>query len=160
MGRSEGDMSARAKAKFKIPGFLKADARLIGTWKSDRKRTFAEWNWKKDTPPKKRKLLKSFFGKCEITYTRNRVVKRIPQRDFETSQRYAVLATDEASVAILVFGGLEIKNRRKYWLGGVEIVEEMMSKPEIVHVHFCKEHFWISVGNGRCREFYRRIRPR
>jgi hypothetical protein len=153
-------MAERSKAKIKIPGFLKPDPRLIGTWKSDKRRTFSEWSWKKNTSPRRKEALRSRFGKHELTFTRSRLVSKLPHRKWETAQQYCVLATDETSVAILQFGELEIKNRHKYWELGLAMVEQWMSQPQIMHLHFDKKHFWISIGNGRCREFYRRIRTR
>jgi len=151
-------LRSQAKTKFEVPGFRQADPRLIGTWISDNRRTFAEWNRKGKPPLEKYKRLRALFGPCEIKYTPSRVVKRLPRHNFETSQKYCVLAVDETSVAILPFGRLETKNRRKYWNEGLEIVQEI--KPEIVHIHFVKEHYWISMGNAGSREFYRRIGAR
>lgn len=148
------------KSKFKIPGFLKADPRLIGTWKSDKRRTFAEWCWKKNTSPRRKEALRSFFGKHEIIFTRSRLVSRLPHRKWEAAQRYCVLATDETTVAILQFGGLEIRNRHQYDELDLAMAKECMPQAQIMHMHFDKEHFWISIGNGRCREFYRKIRRR
>jgi hypothetical protein len=37
------------------------------------------------------------------------------------------------------------------------MVKEFMSKPEIKHIHFCEDYYWISFGNGKHREFFRKI---
>jgi hypothetical protein len=151
-------MHPRVNVKSDLPHFPKIDKRLLGTWKSDKRRTFAEWNWKKNTPPKKREKLKSFFGKLEITYTRTRVISALRHRKWEQTRRYAVLATDDTSVAIVQFGKTEVKDRRRYDLANLEFLEEFCSKPQIEHIHFDKKHFWVSLGNGRNREFFRKIR--
>lgn len=147
-----------AKAKSSLPRFPKTDKRLLGTWKSDRRRTFAEWSWKKNTSSKKKKKLKSFFGKLEVSYTRSKVVFKLGHRKWEQSRRYAVLATDETSVAIISFGELEVKNRKKHWVYGLQLVKELNSKPSLQLIHFDKKHYWIALGNGRNREFFRKIR--
>jgi hypothetical protein len=90
-------------AKVIQPTFPKNDKRLLGVWKSDRRRTFADWRWKKNTPPRKRARLKAFFGKLEITYTRNKIHCRIPRSESENARRYIILGIDEESVAIAIF---------------------------------------------------------
>ena len=52
-------------------------------------------------------------------------------------QRYQVVARDNASVAILIEGGTD-------------------RGPTISHIHFEGNYFWISIGNGRLREFFRK----
>jgi hypothetical protein len=151
-------MPVNAKARVAPPRFPKTDKRLLGTWKSDKRRTFAEWNWKKGATPKKKAKLKSFFGKLEVTYTRTKVISLLRHKKWEQERRYAVLGLDEKSVAIIEFGELEIKNRRKYWNEGLKIIKEFCSQPEIKHIHFDKNHFWVSLGNGRNREFFRKTR--
>jgi len=145
-------------AKAIQPRFPKTDKRLLGVWKSDKRRTFAEWNWKTRTPPWKKARLKSFFGKAEITYTRNMVHSKLPHRNFEHARQYTILGLDETSVAEVEFGELQIKNRHKYWGEGLKIIKEHFSKPEIKHIHFDKDYFWILIGTGKHREFYQKIR--
>ena len=151
-------MSANATTRTKFPVFPKIDKRLLGTWKSDKRRTFAEWNWKKGTPPQKKAKLKSFFGKLEITYTCTKVISVLRHRQWERARRYAVLATDDTSVVLVQFGKMEIKGRRRYDLVNLQILEESCSKPQIEHIHFDRKYFWVSLGNGRNREFFRKIR--
>jgi hypothetical protein len=146
------------KTKSELPRFPGADKRLLGTWKSDKRRTFAEWNWKKNTSPKKKAQLKSFFGNLEITYTRTKVVSVLRYRKWAQARRYAVLATDDTSVVIVRFGKAEVKDRQKYDLDNLKILEEVCSKPQLEHIHFDRKYFWVSLGNGRNREFFRKIR--
>lgn len=143
----------------KPPHSPKIDKRLLDTWKSDARRTFAEWNWKRNTTATKRARFKSFFGKLEITYTRNRIISKFPQQQWEQSQRYAVLGTDKNSVAIVIFGKLKIKNRKRYDPLNLAILEDChLSDARIEHVHFGDGCYWVSIGNGRNREFFRRIK--
>jgi hypothetical protein len=41
-------------AKAEQPSFPKWDKRLLGVWKSDRRRTFRDWTWTKKLTPQKR----------------------------------------------------------------------------------------------------------
>jgi hypothetical protein len=116
-------MSANATKRAKFPIFPRTDKRLLGTWKSDKKRTFAEWNWGKCVSPKRKARLKSFFGKLEITYTRTKVISVLRHRKWEQARKYAVLANDDASVAIVQFGKMEVKDRRGYDLANLEFLE-------------------------------------
>jgi hypothetical protein len=143
--------------KAGAPKFSKTDKRLLGKWKSDKRKTFADWNWKPNTPPLKKRKLKSFFGNLILTFTRTRIVYDLPHRKWQRSWRYAVLGVDETSAAIIVLGKPEIKNRGKYSRASLQIVEDFWSKPEIQHIHFEKKWFWASIGIGRNREFFRKL---
>ena len=146
-------------SKTKRPNFPKYDRRLLGVWKSDRQRTIGEWTWRKKLTPQKRKLFEAIFGKLEITYTRSKVIQTLRHRQWEQSRRYVVVATDETSVAIVQFGKLEIKNRRRYDKETLKFSQELVpSSPSISHIHFEKNHFWISLGNGKNREFFKKIK--
>jgi hypothetical protein len=134
----------------------RTDRRLLGTWKSDDKRTLKEWTWKRSLSARKRKKFKSIFGKLEVTYTRTKISSRLGPRDWESWRRYSVLAADETSVAILEFGNLRIKNSGNYDPLCMDLVKELCSKPAIHHIHFEGEHYWISLGKNR--EFFRKIR--
>jgi hypothetical protein len=144
--------------KSVLPRFPKIDKRLLGTWKSDRKRTFAEWNWRTGISPEKKEELKSIFGKLLITYTRSRVIWNLPYRKWVTARRYATLGADETSVAIVIFGKRHVKNAQKYDRINLEIVNEFWSELKIQQIHFTGNHYWISIGGGKNREFFRKIR--
>jgi hypothetical protein len=145
-------------AKAVQPRFPKFDRRLLGVWKSDRKRTFQEWSWEKNITLQKKRRLQSLFGKLEVTYTRNKIITTLRHRKWEQSGRYQIVATDETSVAIAKFGRIQVKNRRNYDPFCLKMAEEIFSpKPTIVHIHFDRKHYWISLGNGRNREFFRKI---
>lgn len=147
--------------KSDIPRFAKTDKRLLGTWKSDRTRTFNEWKWTKKLSSKRMERFQALFGKLEITYSRTRVTSSLNYRHWEQSRRYMLVAADKESVAIVNFGKLRIKNRQNYDLENLKFVEESLySIHSIQHIHFDKNHYWISLGNGRNREFFRKIRDR
>ena len=137
----------------------KIDRRLLGSWKSDAKRTFADWSWKKGTTSVGKARLKSLFGKLEITYTRNRIISRLPHLQWEEAQRYTMLGTDAESAAIVIFGKHKIKDRKKYDPLNLAILEDCPVPDErIEHIHFGKDYYWVYVGNGRNREFFRRMK--
>jgi len=113
----------------------KTDRRLLGTWRSDRRRTLKEWVWRPGTTAKQRKFITDMFGHLTIRYTRHRM--RSEFKGHRDSQPYEVIGTDSDSVAIMVYVG---------WM------EERM----IYHIHFEGDrHYWIAIG--RQREWFRRV---
>jgi hypothetical protein len=116
----------------------KTCSRLLGIWKSDRKRTSDEAFRGRRVSERRRKAFAKLFGILRVTYTRTRIHSEF-DGPRETA-RYEILAMDEHSVAIRTF-------------------DSKSGKPEICHIHFEGEsRYWISLGGFR--EFFRRIRPR
>ena len=148
-------MSTHPKAKSILPKFPKTDKRLLGTWKSDARRTLKDWRWKKGLSPQRIKKCKTFFGKSEAIYTKTKIISRLRHRNWESTRRYAVLGMDKDSVAIMEFGELAVKkSRKRYELSPLEFAEEL-AQPRITHIHFTDDYYWISYGKNR--EFYRKI---
>jgi hypothetical protein len=114
---------------------IKTDKRLLGTWKSDRRKTMAEWNWPKGYPTQKRKKVAAMFGKLTIRYTRTRIYSEF--EDLRESDSYQVVAADSDSVAIVCWSSLLKENR-------------------IWHLHFEGDFFWIAIGP--CREWFKRVK--
>jgi len=54
--------------------------------------------------------------------------------------RYLVLAKDTSSVAILSC--------------------DSIAGEQIHHIHFEGSHYWILLGSGKVREFFKRVRPK
>jgi len=127
----------------------------LGTWKSDAARTLAEWKSLKNL-----RTLKAVFGKLEISYGRDKVVAALPDQQWKQSRRYKVLGVDEKSVAIVQYGKVEVEGRDRYWQEGLRAIEKMHSKPTIGHIHFEGDHFWVLIGDGKNREFFRRVRKK
>lgn len=116
------------------------DARLIGVWKSDAKRTMNGWVFPAGTPPRRRKAIAGIFGKLVVEYTPSRILTEYDGH--KESCRYKVLGKDMDSVAIL------------WWdEGGPELAE-------IDHVHFHKKYFWVALPGGHNVEWFRRVRSR
>lgn len=133
----------------------KVDRRLIGSWKSDGPRTRRDWRWRKPRSVKKRAAFLKIFGKLEVTFGRRWVHVRL--NDWETAQRYQLLASDESSVAILNYGELRIKDRARYWAVNLDILQEFASVATIQQIHFDESGSWISLGGNR--EFFKRVKP-
>jgi len=113
------------------------DKRLLGTWRTDRGRTVAEWRFSKRLTPQKRRKFLAIFGKLRVTYTRTRI--RGIYEDYRFTQRYEVVAMDSDSVAIR-YEDTQVTGQ---W--------------RIQHVHFeGQTHYWIALG--RNREWFRRVK--
>ena len=111
-------------------------------------------------PPEKKKQVQACFGNLEISYARTKIIMTLRYRKWEQARRYKVVAADETSVAIVQFGEMGIKNREKYDPEHLKLVEKMFPPtPVIQHIHFEKNHYWISLGTGKNREFFKRIDP-
>lgn len=111
------------------------DSRLIGTWRSDAHKTALELAARRDiTALKKRKLL-PLFGKLELRFTRNRCYASLNGQI--SVNRYSVLAKDVSSVALLM--------------------STRFAGKQIAHIHFEGSHYWVILGSGRMREFFKRI---
>ena len=151
-------MPSRSKPDSGFPKIPKVDRRLIGTWKSDARRTIAEWTWRKKPSRQNLKALEFIFGKLQVTFDRSREISRLPDRKWKQSQRYKVLGVDGGSVAIILYGGLEIKDRKRYPLDGLRKLEKLYPDAQIKQIHFGENSFWVSLGDGKNREFFKRIR--
>lgn len=114
------------------------DSRLIGTWRSDGRKTAKEIAARRDLPANKTIKLRGLFGKLELRYTASHCYARLG--DYVSVNRYTVVAKDERSAALIVFNRLEGKH--------------------IVQIHFAGDHYWIILGSGRTREFFKRVSPR
>ena len=110
------------------------EPRLIGSWKSDARKTAREIDARADIPLSKKSRLKKLMGKLELRYTRNRCYAKLGGHI--TLMRFSVVARDESSVAIVTVGPI---------LGR-----------QIVHIHFEDEYYWVCLGN--IREYFRQVK--
>jgi hypothetical protein len=111
------------------------DLRLIGSWGSDAHKTSLEIAARRDITTAKKKKLLRFFGKLKLRYTPTRCYSSLNGQI--SVNRYTFVAKDSSSVALLVSN---------------PIVGE-----QIVHIHFEGNHYWIVLGSGRMREFFKRM---
>jgi hypothetical protein len=112
------------------------DLRLIGTWRSDARRTSSEIAARRDIPSSKKSTLRRLFGKLELRYSRTHCRSQLGT--FVTVNRYTVVAKDSSSVAVVSEGPIAGK--------------------EIFHIHFEGDYYWVCLGSGRMREFFKRIK--
>ena len=111
------------------------DKRLLGTWKSDLRRTAREARARHLVPEEKIKNFKRLFGKLPLRFTRTRIY-----RDFEGEKSvlpYRMVAKDAYSVAILAPG--------------------LFEEEEIWHIHFDGPYHWVWPNMARFPEYFKRV---
>lgn len=112
------------------------DERLIGTWRSDRRRTLSEWVDARRPTPKLRKVTADIFGHLTLRFTKSRLYSDF--KGYRDVQEYTVVASDSDSVAIV------------HW-------DSLLEERRIMHIHFEGRHYWVILGRGRNREFFRKL---
>jgi hypothetical protein len=110
------------------------DRRLLGTWKSDRRRTFKDHVFKPGVSAQAMHKLKALFGKLTIWWGHRRF--RTEMDGVKSSGEYEVIARDASSVV-------------------VRYVDTLLGE-RIQQIHFEGKHYWIHV-HGNLREFFRRV---
>jgi hypothetical protein len=121
------------------------DRRLLGSWKSDKRRTLRELRKFKGFPEKTIQLLgKKIYGR--LIHRWERTTLKTSMGGAFSSQKYSVLAKDEGSVALWIAADPES------WL------EE---KDHILHLRFDgPDWYWIPVlcfRHGLSREWFKRL---
>jgi hypothetical protein len=111
------------------------DSRLIGTWRSDARRTALDVAARRDVAASKKKKLLSLFGKLELRYTPTHCYSTMG--DSVTVNPYTVVAKDAWSVVV--------------------VGSNLIAGKEIVHIHFEGHHYWIYLGSSGMREFFKRV---
>ncbi len=115
----------------------KYDPRLLGTWKSDTRRTFREFKLRPGSTPKSLRKLKRLFGKLVVRFDRRKMYSNYDgTRD---AGKYQVLGRDSESVVIRFYNDL--------W-------QEFQIQP----IHFEGGYYWIWAY--ATREYFRRVAPR
>jgi hypothetical protein len=110
------------------------DRRLLGTWKSDRRRTIHEFVPRKGATPKAVRKFKSLFGKLTVRYGRCRMITEFG--NVRTECEYEVLGSDSESVVIRFY-------------------DSVWNEDRICQIHFQEEHYWIW---ALCmREFFKKV---
>jgi hypothetical protein len=108
------------------------DTRILGRWRSDASKTEGEIRARADIPAGSKRRLSEFFGKLELRFTTSRCYSTL--NDHTESAPYKIVAKDDTSVATISAG-------------------------RITHIHFEGQRFWMLVGSGKFREYFRRVRP-
>jgi hypothetical protein len=116
----------------------KVEPRLLGTWKSDRRRTFRFFKPKRGCSPQSLRKFKAIFGKLVIRYTRRKYYTELD--GYRDSGAYEIVAADSESVVI------------RFWSRGV-----FSEGARLQHIHFEGDFYWIAVGGGGLCEFFRKV---
>lgn len=103
--------------------------RLLGTWKSDRLRTFRHWKPAARSTPAQFRKFKGLFGHLLVRWTSKRVYTTLG--DFTDRQPYEVVAEDFDSIVVRV--------PRSEFMGGGD---------ELLHIHFDPDgkRYWMAVN--------------
>ena len=117
---------------------VKSDPRLLGVWRSDRRRTFKHFKPKANCPPSSLRKLKSIFGKLVVKWERG--VFHAELDGYCAATSYVVLASDAVSVVI-------------------RSMDTLIGEERIQHIHFEGDYYWIALRSGRICEFFRRVQP-
>jgi len=131
------------------------DRRLIGTWQSDRRKTFEHWKpGKKATPASTRKF-QALFGKLQVRYTKKYLYERFTENTlvqglkstgkFRRFAQYEIVAKDESSTVIRV---IPLKEDT-FTLFGDKLIQIRYDGPD---------GYFISLFPG-LSEYFRRIQP-
>jgi hypothetical protein len=114
----------------------KFDRRLLGTWKSDRRRTFKNFRPKPGATRAAMQRLKAMFGKLVIRWGRG---KYHTEYDGHCeSFDYEIVARDTTCVIIRCYDNLAREWRLR-------------------QITFDGDHYWIPLGGSMC-ECFRRVR--
>jgi len=111
---------------------------LIGTWRSDRKRTISQWVWPKRLAGRRRKEFEAIFGKMQVRYTKSRHYSKFDGRTW--SSPYRVLWSREGPIfpqLVLLFKGKDGETAQ--------------------HIFFDSPNSFYIQG-GKCAEFFKRVR--
>lgn len=114
----------------------KSDRRLVGIWRSDRRRTFRHFKPKANCPPQSLRKFKAMFGKLVVRWGRS-----ICYTDLDghrVSARYEVVASDSVSVIV----------RLRDTTGGEDRLQQ---------IHFDGNFYWVALSGGNICEFFRRV---
>lgn len=113
------------------------DKRLLGTWKSDRQRTFLHYKPKPGADPARIRKFKCLFGKLLVRWTRKKTYSGFGQLDSEGSD-YEIVASDSGSVVIRSFC---------QWL----------EEDQLSFIVFDKDRYWMTNSGLLMGEWFRKV---
>lgn len=117
----------------------KYDRRLIGTWQSDRRRTFRNFKPNPQSTPQQFRKLKALFGKMRVRWTRTKVYSSSDGIDW-TSDRYEIVASDWSSVV-------------------VRYRSPIVDEDVLQQIHFSDGYYYLCLGmGGGLVEWFKRIK--
>lgn len=97
----------------------KFDRRLLGTWKSDRRKTFLHYKPLKHFAPERFRKFRSLFGQMIIHWERGKFT--ITLKEMTNTTAYQVVARDDCSVVIQSHDDLSIVNRSSRFISKEKI---------------------------------------
>jgi len=128
---------------------------LLGTWKSDRRRTLATWHRYHLLRGPRKKQFASIFGKLTLRYTRHRVDYVLNK--VRWSAPYEVMAHDADSVVLRI-------HSEDLWSPADPMIADIiktLAQPRITYLHVTRyrghDYHWI--GCGIFCECFRRQEP-
>jgi hypothetical protein len=121
-----------------ILAWPQSDSRLIGTWQSDREKTFAKPEKSPFFDEKKMEGFKKLFGKLKVRYTDNRLT--MDQEGVTTTAEYRVVGKDKHSVVI-------------------STSLDLSGEQELVQIHFVdSDTYWLLDSSGVMKEYFTRVK--
>ncbi len=115
----------------------KFDRRLLGTWKSDRRKTFLHYKPLKHFAPERFRKFRSLFGQMIIHWERGKFT--ITLKEMTNTTAYQVVAHDDCSVVIQSY-------------------DDLFDRESIKQIHFeGEDYYWIALDGGYLCEWFRRV---
>ena len=112
---------------------------LIGTWRSDRKRTVAQWIYPKRLAAERRAVFEAIFGKLTVQFTRSRHTTVYDGQ--RHSGFYRVIWSQDASIH-----------------PEIVVVYATGRNERAQHIVFDSPNSYYVQG-GKCAEFFKRVPP-
>lgn len=103
---------------------------LLGTWISDRRRTFQHWKPCPHATAAGIRKFKALFGKLTLRWTPKRCYSRFNESEPYNIEPYEVVAHDDHSLVVRV--------AQRELLGGGDI---------LYHIHLEGDRYWMALGN-------------
>ncbi len=136
--------------------------RILGTWKSDRKKTFSNFPGYKESSLARKRKLGRIFGHLEIKYTACFLSTNID--GFRQKTRYEVVAEDHNSLVLretACSGAAECDDALKAL---VDLIDPSYFQTSLRHLRFetirGQDYYWFSdllLGRSLYAEWFRRI---
>lgn len=117
----------------------KFDRRLLGTWKSDRRKTFLHYKPPANVTEEKVRKFKSLFGKLIIRWGKSKCSTDL--NGYKESHPYEVVAADMTSVVI----------RYEHFLLGPGCLMQ-------IHFDIEGDYYWIALDGGNLCEWFRKVK--
>lgn len=114
----------------------KPDKRLLGTWRSDRRRTLRYFKPKAWCTPSRLRKFKALFGKLVVEWAHGAYHTEFDGH--KVTAPYEVVARDSVSVV-------------------VQVRDVLSGEDRLQHIHFDGDYYWVALSGGGICEFFRRV---